>query len=87
VTTTLELPPQWVAEIAAAVSRQIDDDGRWVTVAGLADWLGCKPGHIYDLRERGLPARRLKTDGTPSKRLYFDLREVSAWMAHESVVA
>ena len=83
----LELPPQWLAEIAEAVTRQIDEQERWVTLEGLAAWLGCEPSHVYDLRQRGLPAHRLTKDGRPSKKFYFSLRDVGTWFDQESIAA
>jgi hypothetical protein len=82
----LELPSSWVEYLAEAVSCRIEDQRRWVTVEGLAAWLGCVPSHIYDLRQRGLPCHRLLADdGTKSKKLYFDLIEVSTWFEGESI--
>ena len=85
--TALELPPQWLAVLTEAVARQIDEKDTWVTVEGLAKRIGCEPSHIYDLRQRGLPARRFDADGRKSKRLHFNLREVWAWFAEETVPA
>ncbi len=79
-TGLLELPDQWLSEITDAVVHRIDERERWVTADGLADWMGCELSHIYDLRERGLPGHRLN-NGKPSKKLYFNLGEVSAWFA------
>jgi hypothetical protein len=81
----LELPTQWLAQITESVVWQIEEQERWVTVEGLAAWLGCDSSHIYDLRERGLPGHRLR-NGRVSKRLYFSLREVGAWFEHESIL-
>jgi hypothetical protein len=84
---TVELPPDWLSAITDAVSRRIVELERWVTVDGLAQWLGCSPEHIYDLRQRGLPARRLLDErGRGSKKLYFSIREVASWLEEESIV-
>jgi hypothetical protein len=74
------IPDQWLSEIADAVRLRLENEERWLTVDGLAHWLVCDKGHVYDLRERGLPGHRLP-DGTGrlSKKLYFSIREVSAW--------
>ncbi len=83
----VEIPSEWVEEITDRVTLRIEDQARWVTVAGLAAWLGCEPSHVYDLRQRGLPAHRLVAeDGTKSKKLLFRLREVSDWLTSESVL-
>jgi hypothetical protein len=84
---TVELPPDWLSAITDAVSSRIVELERWVTVDGLAQWLGCSPEHIYDLRQRGLPARRLLDErGRGSKKLYFSIREVASWLEQESIV-
>ena len=50
---------------------------RWAEIEGVADYLGCNLRRVRDLRERGLPARRI------GKRLIFDLREVDEWIERE----
>ncbi|HEV7567503.1 MAG TPA: hypothetical protein VGO31_16270 [Microbacteriaceae bacterium] len=76
----LAMPDQWLRDISEVVLVRIEDDRRWVTSEGLCAWLGCEKDHIYDLREKGLPARRIPDkDGRLSKKLYFSLREVSDW--------
>jgi hypothetical protein len=84
----LELPSSWIEYLTEAVSCQIAEQRRWVTLDGLAEWMGCESSHIYDLRQRGLPGHRLLADdGTKSKKLYFSLIEVSAWFDRESIAA
>lgn len=84
----LELPQQWLAEITDAVCLRIEEHARWVTVEGLAEWLGCNVEHVYDLRQRGLPAHRLPDPrGRLSKKLYFSLSEVAGWLERESLSA
>lgn len=56
------------------------DVGRWVTIAGLADWMHSSVGHVRHLRARGLPARRV------GKRLLFSLDEVSGWLESQERV-
>jgi hypothetical protein len=75
----LEMPPDWLDQIADAVSRKLEDQEHWVTAKGLAAWLGDSVSHVYVLRERGLPAHHLGGDGKRSKKLYFNLGEVAAW--------
>jgi hypothetical protein len=76
----LEMPDRWLSDITEAVRLRIEEQDRWVTVDGLCEWLGCETGHVYDLRDRGLPARRIPDEkGRLSKKLYFSLREVSDW--------
>ena len=83
----LTLPKEWVSPLTDAVAREMGERERWVTLEGLATWLGCSPEHIYDLRQRGLPAHKLTNgDGRLSKKLYFHLREVSEWLSYSSVV-
>jgi hypothetical protein len=84
----LELPSQWLTQITDAVTQRIENEARWVTAEGLALWMGCDVAHVYDLRAKGLPAQRLlDKNGRPSKRLYFCLRKVAAFLEHESVAA
>jgi hypothetical protein len=74
------MPDQWLLDITEAVRLRIEDHDRWVTAEGLSQSLGCATDHIYDLREKGLPARRIPdANGRLSKKLYFSLREVSDW--------
>ena len=83
----MELPTEWVSEMTDAVQRELEERERWVTVEGLATLLACEPSHVYDLRQRGLPAHRLIGHaGRNSKKLYFKLSEVWAWFENESVL-
>ena len=84
----LELPPQWLSQISTAVALQIEEQARWVTVEGLASWLGCESSDVYDLRQRGLPAHRLSDrHGKLSKKIYFSISEVVSWLEQESTSA
>lgn len=84
---SLQLPSDLIAELADLVRLHIEERQGWVTIEGLAEQLGCEIGHIYDLRQRGLPGRKVAPDGRPSKRLYFKLSEVHAWLEAESIPA
>jgi Helix-turn-helix domain len=84
----LPIPETWVAPLADAVLARIEERERWVTVDGLAEYLRCSKSHVYDLREKGLPARTLPgEDARRGKRLYFSLREVSEWFEREGIAA
>jgi hypothetical protein len=70
----IPIPDDLLDAIAARLER-----GRWAHVEQLAGYLGCDIRRVYDLRERGLPARKI------GKKLVFDLREVDAWIEREGV--
>jgi hypothetical protein len=79
---TDEVADALIARLGERLERR-----RWVHIEGLAKYLGCAEGRIYELRARGLPGRRLpgEKEGTLSKKLIFDLREVDEWIEHEGV--
>ena len=81
----LEVSSDLVTELTDAVQRRIEEQQAWVTSEGLAERMGCEVARIYDLRQKGLPGRRIASDGKPSKRLYFRLAEVWAWLEAESI--
>lgn len=83
---SLQLPSEFVAELVGLVRLQIEEQQGWVTAEGLAERMGCEIGHIYDLRAKGLPGRKIAPDGRPSKKLYFYLPEVWAWLEAESIL-
>ena len=84
--TSLEPLPDLLTELVErAISRREERQG-WVTIEGLAEKMGCTVSRIYDLRQKGLPGRKIATDGKPSKRLYFNLPEVWAWLEAESIL-
>ena len=79
-------------ELEALITEHVEriaERRRWADVEGVADHLGCDVRRVRALRELGLPALRLpgERDGTLSKRLMFDLREVDAWVEREGVKA
>jgi hypothetical protein len=82
---SLPLPSDLLAELADLVQLRIEEQQGWVTIEGLADRMGCDVSRIYDLRQKGLPGRKIASDGKPSKRLYFHLPEVWAWLEAESI--
>jgi excisionase family DNA binding protein len=63
--------------LADAVAARLEERRRWTELNGVAEYLGCSVRRVRDLRERGLPAKRV------GKRLVFDLREVDAWIERE----
>jgi hypothetical protein len=69
-----EIPDELLNEIAERLERQ-----RWAHVEACAGYLGCDVRRVRDLRERGMPARRI------GKKLVFDLREVDAWIERAGV--
>lgn len=83
---SLQLPSDLLAELADLVALRIEEQQDWVTIEGLAERMGCEVSRIYDLRQKGLPGRKIAPDGKPSKRLYFRLAEVWAWLEAESIL-
>jgi hypothetical protein len=83
---SLDFSPELVTELAHSVRVLIEDDRGWVTAEGLADRMGCDVSRIYALRAKGLPGRKITSDGKRSKRLYFNLSEVWAWLEAESIL-
>jgi hypothetical protein len=71
----LALADEEVSRLAEKVAACLEERDRWVTVEGLMHWLGCSRRRVYDLRAKGMPARLV------GKRLFFNLREVSCWLA------
>jgi phage terminase Nu1 subunit (DNA packaging protein) len=70
----IPIPDDLLDAIAARLERQ-----RWAHVEAVATYLGCYVRRVRDLRERGLPARRI------GKKLVFDLREVDEWIERKGV--
>jgi hypothetical protein len=70
----IPIPEDLLDAIAARLERQ-----RWAHVESCAAYLGTDARRVRDLRERGMPARRI------GKRLVFDLREVDDWIEREGV--
>jgi excisionase family DNA binding protein len=69
----LELPDDVLDELAERVSQRLERP-RWAPIEGVAKYLGVDVRRVRDLRERGLPAKRI------GRRLLFDLRDVDAWL-------
>lgn len=84
---SFEIPPDVLTQLTDELERRIHARNRWVTVEGLAQEMGCTTGDIYNLCQRGLPARKIAPDGRRSKMNWFCLAEVHAWMDEESIPA
>ena len=69
---SLDLPDAVLDEIAERVAAKVRP--RWAEIGATADYLGVSVRRVRDLRERGLPAKKI------GARLFFDLREVDAWL-------
>jgi excisionase family DNA binding protein len=67
----LEVPDAVLDAIAERVAEKIRP--RWREIKGVADYLGVTVRRVRELRERGLPAKKI------GRRLVFDLRAVDAW--------
>jgi hypothetical protein len=74
-TVQLALVDEEIRRLAERVAAYLDERDRWVTVEGLMHWLDCPRRRVYDLRAKGMPARLV------GKRLFFNLQEVSCWLA------
>jgi excisionase family DNA binding protein len=70
----IPIPEEVVQELAQRVSERLAEKRRWADIAGLAEYLGVSVRRARDLRERGLPAKKI------GRRLLFDLREVDNWL-------
>jgi excisionase family DNA binding protein len=75
----IQLTDEFVAALLerAHELRLIDGRRRWAELDGVAEYLGVSVRRVRDLRERGLPAKRI------GRRLLFDLREVDAWLERQ----
>jgi len=83
---SLELSDEAIGAIADRVSECLRERRSWGDIEAVADHLGVSVKRVRQLRERGLPARKLPDKaGTLSKRLWFDLYEVDEWIAREGV--
>lgn len=74
-----ELPDEFLNELVVLLEGQLRERRRWTDIDGVAGYLGVSVRRVRDLRERGLPARRI------GKRLWFDLNEVDEWIDREGV--
>ena len=73
----LELPDDLVEAVAERVAGILDERmarQRWAEIEATAQYLGVSVRRVRELRERGMPAKRV------GRRLLFDLREVDAWL-------
>jgi excisionase family DNA binding protein len=77
VSIALELPDDLVEAVAERVAGILDERmarQRWAEIEATAQYLGVSVRRVRELRERGMPAKRV------GRRLLFDLREVDAWL-------
>jgi excisionase family DNA binding protein len=77
---SLELPEALFEALAERVAEIIEERTsrqQYAEIQGVAEYIGCSVRRVRDLRERGLPAKRI------GRRLLFDLREVDAWIARQ----
>jgi excisionase family DNA binding protein len=79
VTLALPITDDLLDALADRLEDRLRERQRWAHVESLADYLGCDVRRVYDLRERGLPAKRI------GKRLVFALDEVEDWIEREGV--
>jgi excisionase family DNA binding protein len=72
---SLELPEELVEALVEHVLARVREQRRWLDGReALADYLGCSLSRVKDLRERGLPGKRI------GRRLLFDRLEVDRWL-------
>lgn len=58
--------------------ERVQEERRWLDGReALADYLGCSLSRVKDLRERGLPGKRI------GRRLLFDRLEVDRWLEQQ----
>jgi excisionase family DNA binding protein len=80
VSIALELPDDLVEAVAERVAGILDERmarQRWAEIEATAQSLGVSVRRVRELRERGMPAKRV------GRRLLFDLREVDAWLERQ----
>jgi excisionase family DNA binding protein len=80
VSIALELPDDLVEAVAERVAGILDERmarQRWAEIEATAQYLGVSVRRVRELRERGMPAKRV------GRRLLFDLREVDAWLERQ----
>ena len=74
----LELPEELVEALTQRVLERLQEERRWLDGReALADYLGCSLSRVKDLRERGLPGKRI------GRRLLFDRLEVDRWLEQQ----
>jgi len=75
VSLSLELPDELLEALTQRVLEGAQEQRRWLDGReALAEYLGCSLSRVKDLRERGLPAKRI------GRRLLFDRLEVDRWL-------
>jgi excisionase family DNA binding protein len=73
VNLVLDFPDDVVDALVERVLERLQQP-RWAELEGVAEHLGVPVRRVRDLRERGLPAKKI------GRRLLFDLHEVDAWL-------
>jgi excisionase family DNA binding protein len=71
---SIPFPSELFDALVRRVEERLQERRRWAEIEGTADYLGVTVRRVRDLRERGMPAKRI------GRRLLFDLREVDAWL-------
>jgi excisionase family DNA binding protein len=80
VSVALELPDNFLTAVAEQVLNIVDERAgreRWAEIEATAEYLGVSVRRVRDLRERGMPAKKI------GRRLLFDLRAVDAWLERQ----
>jgi hypothetical protein len=70
---TVELPDEWVEQIAQRVAEIVRDVRRFLTKENLADHFGVTPRTVKTWRSHGLPAYGPRAQ-------MFDVRETENWL-------
>jgi excisionase family DNA binding protein len=70
----LPISDELLDALADQVAQRVREKRRWADIGGTADYLGVDVRRVRDLRERGMPAKKI------GKRLLFDLREVDRFL-------
>jgi excisionase family DNA binding protein len=73
----VEIPEALIDALAERVAERLEERSRWAEIDGVAEHLGCSVRRVRDLRERGMPAKRI------GRRLIFDLRAVDEWLERQ----
>jgi excisionase family DNA binding protein len=73
----VELPEELLDALTERVLERVQERPRWRDIEGVAEYLDVPVRRVRDLRERGLPAKRI------GRRLFFDLRAVDEWLERQ----
>ena len=77
VSLSLPISDELLDVLAERLEERLRERRRWAEIEGVADYLGVSVRRVQDLRERGLPAKKI------GRRLLFDLRAVDEWLENE----